>query len=150
MKRIYIANKKANFNYEIEEKISAGIVLQGSEVKSIRLGKVNISDSYASVEGNEIFLINSLIEQYDKAKNFGHASNRHRKLLLQKKEIRKLIGKIKIKGYSVVPMALYENDRGVFKIEIGIGKGKKNHDKRQDIKRKDWERQKARIKKGVV
>lgn len=138
-------NRRARFNYEIEDTIEAGIVLMGSEVKSLRSGKVNIAESYASNEGGELFLINAHIADYPGAKRDGHEPNRHRKLLLHKREMARLLGAIQRQGMALVPLRLYFNARGIAKLLLGLGRGKKVHDKRETEKKRDWERQKSRI-----
>lgn len=144
-KRVIAQNKKAYFNYFIEEKIEAGIILTGSEVKSLRQGKASIEDSHAANSGNEVFLYNCHIAEYDKAGRFNHSTRRTRKLLLNAREIRKIIGKIRIKGYTLVALSLYFNRKNRVKVELGIAKGKKLHDKRETIKEKDWKRDQGRL-----
>lgn len=146
-KKIISRNKKAGFNYALEDTFEAGIVLLGSEVKSLREGKVSIQDSYAALKKNEIFLLNLYIGPYKQANILNHDTHRVRKLLLCRKEIKKIIGKIKLKGYSLIPISIYFNHKNFVKLDIALGKGKKNYDKRQDIKQKDWSRQKARLAK---
>ena len=141
--KIICLNRKASFNYFFEQLIEAGIVLKGSEIKSIRNGKVNISDSYAIEKNGEIFLINSHISSYKEASYSDHNPNDERKLLLNKKEINKLIGKINRDGFSIIPTKMYFK-KGKAKIEVAIAKGKKKYDKRQLIKRRQWNRDKAR------
>lgn len=137
---IEIKNKKAHFDYFIEEEIEAGIVLKGTEIKSIREGKANIKDCYAIVKNNEVFLLNMYIAKYDDASIFNHEERRTRKLLLNKKEIFKLRDKVEISGYTLVPLKLYfKNNKA--KILIGVGKGKKNYDRRESIKEKDIKRE---------
>ena len=140
-------NRKARFNYEIKEKIQAGIILTGTEVKSLRLGKASISESYASDTNGKLFLINSNIPIYEAANNFNHEPTRQRELLFSKKERNKLLGLIKKEGVTLVPLSLYFNQKGLAKIDIGIAKGKKKEDKRESIKLRDWNRQKSRIMK---
>ena len=140
-------NRKARYNYEIKEKIQAGIILTGTEVKSLRLGKASISESYASDTNGKLFLINSNIPIYEAANNFNHEPTRQRELLVSKKERNKLLGLIKKEGVTLVPLSLYFNDKGLAKIDIGIAKGKKKEDKRESIKLRDWNRQKSRIMK---
>ena len=140
-------NRKARYNYEIKEKIQAGIILTGTEVKSLRLGKASISESYASDTNGKLFLINSNIPMYEAANNFNHEPTRQRELLVSKKERNKLLGLIKKEGVTLVPLSLYFNDKGLAKIDIGIAKGKKKEDKRESIKLRDWNRQKSRIMK---
>ena len=136
-------NRKASFNYFFEDLIEAGIVLKGSEIKSIRDGKVNIADSYGVEKNGEIILINSHIAQYKQASISNHKSNDERKLLLNKKEINKLIGKIQREGFTIVPTKMYFK-KGKVKVEIAIAKGKRQFDKRATIKKRDWNRDKAR------
>ena len=140
-------NRKARYNYEIKEKIQAGIILTGTEVKSLRLGKASISESYASETNGKLFLINSNIPIYEAANNFNHEPTRQRELLVSKKERNKLLGLIKKEGVTLVPLSLYFNNKGLAKIDIGIAKGKKKEDKRESIKLRDWNRQKSRIMK---
>jgi len=141
--KIITLNRKASFNYFFEDLIEAGIVLKGSEIKSIRNGKVNISDSYAIEKNGEIVLINSHISSYKEASYSNHKPLDERKLLLNKKEINKLIGKTQRDGFTLVPTKMYFK-KGKAKIEIAVAKGKKHYDKRQDIKRREWKRDKAR------
>ena len=138
-------NRRARFDFEIMETFEAGIMLQGSEVKSLRTGKANIADSYASNEGGEIFLINGYIPEYTQAGRFNHETRRPRKLLLHAREIKKLIGSIQRDGLTLVPLKLYFNDRGIAKLQIALARGKKIHDKRQTQKDRDWNRQKSRL-----
>ncbi len=148
--RMVSKNKRALFEYFIEERFEAGIVLTGSEVKSVRLGKANIEDSHAAFSGNEIIIYNMHIAEYEKAHQFNHNTRRPRKLLLHKGEIRKIIGKIKLRGYTLVGLSLYFNKDNRAKLEIGIAKGKKLYDKRDSIKAKEWAREKDRITKTMT
>ena len=141
--KIICLNRKASFNYFFEDLLEAGIVLKGSEIKSIREGKVNIADSYAVEKDGELILINSHIASYKQASYSNHNPTDERKLLLNKREINKLIGKIQRDGLTIVPTKMYFK-KGKAKIEIAVAKGKKQYDKRQAIKRKDWNRDKAR------
>lgn len=137
---IEIVNRKANYDYQILETIEAGIVLKGTEIKSIRDGKANLKDSYAIVKSNEVFLLNMHISQYKEGNVFNHEETRTRKLLLNKKEIFKLRDSIAINGYTLIPLKLYfKNNKA--KILIGIAKGKKNYDKRESIKQRDIDRE---------
>ncbi len=137
-------NRKARFNYTIEEELEAGIMLLGSEVKSLRAGGVNIGDGYVvEIDGN-LFLINVHIAEYKGANKFNHAPMRQRKLLLHKKQIDKLLGKIRTKGLSIIPLSMYFNTRNIVKLNIGICKGKKLYDKRASIKARDEKRSAAR------
>ncbi len=146
-KNIIANNKKATFNYFIEQRFEAGIVLLGSEVKSIREGKISIDDAYGISVGNELFLINSHIAEYKQSNQFNHIPKRTRKLLLHRKEINKIIGKIKIKGYTLTALSVYYNQKNIIKIEIGIGIGKQLHDKRASIKERDWKREQSKMLK---
>ncbi len=141
--KIITINRKASFNYFFKEIIEAGIVLKGSEIKSVRSGKINIAESYAVDKGGEIFLINSHIPIYKQASYSNHNPYSERKLLLKKKEINKLIGKINEEGLTLVPTKMYFK-KGKAKIEIAVAKGKKNYDKRHTKKTRDWNREKAR------
>jgi len=135
-----IKNKKATFDYFIEEEIECGIVLKGTEIKSIRNGQANIKDCYAIVKNNEVFLLNMYIAKYNDASIFNHDERRTRKLLLNKKEILKLRDKVEISGYTLVPLKLYFKGNRA-KILLGVCKGKKNYDKRESIKEKDVKRE---------
>ena len=141
--KIISNNRKAKFNYFFKEFFEAGIVLYGSEVKSLRDGKANISESYAFDNKGEIYLVNSHIPSYKESSYNNHNPNRNRKLLLNKREINKLIGRINREGYTLIPTKLYFK-KGKAKVEIAVAKGKKQYDKRQVKKRRDWDREKAR------
>ena len=142
--KIISKNRKASFNYFFSEFFEAGIALKGSEVKSLRDGKANISESYAIDEQGEIFLLNSHIPSYKESSYNNHDPKRNRKLLLNKREINKLIGKVNREGYTLIPTQLYFK-KGRAKIEIAVAKGKKHYDKRQVKKKRDWNREKARF-----
>ena len=142
--KIVCSNRKARFNYFFQELIEAGIVLKGSEVKSLREGKANINDSYAADSRGEIYLINSYIPLYKESSYNNHNPRDMRKLLLNRKEINKVVGKINREGLTVVPTKIYIK-KGKAKVEIAISKGKKLYDKRQVKKKRDWEREKARL-----
>ncbi len=141
--KIICLNRKASFNYFFEDIYEAGIVLKGSEIKSVRNGKANIGDAYAIEKHGEIFLVNSHISSYKQASYSNHNPMDERKLLLNRKEINKLIGKMQREGFTLIPTRMYFK-KGKAKIEIAVAKGKKQYDKRQDMKRKDWNRDKAR------
>ncbi len=143
--KLVAENRKARFNYDIEERLEAGIALKGSEVKSLRAGRANIAESYASDESGELYLINAHIAEYAGAARDGHAPTRKRKLLLHSREIARLIGAVRRQGMALVPLKLYFNARGIAKVELGLAKGKKLHDKRETEKTRDWERQKRRL-----
>lgn len=135
-----ITNRKARHDFHIEETYEAGIALTGTEVKSLRAGKGNLKDSYARIENGELLLYNMHISQYEQGNRFNHDPTRTRKLLMHKREIMRLFGYVKEKGYSLVPLRVYVNERGKIKVEIALAKGKKLYDKRQDIARRDAER----------
>ena len=143
--RVAAQNRKARYNYTIEERLEVGIVLHGSEVKSLREGRATISESYATEQANELFLINSYIPEYKQAGQYNHEPRRPRKLLLHRRQIGKLIGAIQREGMTLIPLKLYFNNRGIAKLELGLAKGKRLYDKRQSEKKKDWDRQKARV-----
>lgn len=134
-----VKNKKAYFNYEIQEEVEAGIVLKGTEVKSIRNGKVNIGEAYAVFKQAELFLVNARIEPYSHASAYNHEPTRARKLLLKKKELERLHGKLAQKGWVIVPLKMYFK-KNLIKISLGLGRGKKMHDKRNTIKERDIKR----------
>lgn len=138
-------NRKARHDYFIEEAVEAGIVLTGTEVKSLRLGRANIQESYAAAEDDNIYLINAHISEYHGGNRFNHEPRRKRKLLLRRREINRLRAAVKREGVTLIPLKLYFNDRGIAKLEIGLAKGKKKHDKRDTEKKRDWDRQKARL-----
>lgn len=138
-----ILNRKARYDYEIEQVYEAGIVLTGTEIKSIRLGKVNLKDSYVIVRNGELFLLNTHISSYEKGNIFNHDEDRTRKLLMHKKEILRLGSKVELLGYTLIPLKLYFKN-GKVKVEIGLAKGKKNYDKRETIKKRDLEREVSR------
>jgi len=141
--KIICLNRKASFNYFFEDLIEAGIVLKGSEIKSVREGKVNIADSYAIEKNGEIIMINSHIAKYRQANTLNHDPMDERKLLLNKKEINKLIGKMQREGFTIVPTKMYFKN-GKAKVEIAIAKGKKQYDKRASKKERDWNRDRSR------
>ena len=140
-------NRRARFDFAIEETFIAGISLVGTEVKALRQGKANIAESYAGVEGEEIFLINANIPIYEPASQFNHLPTRPRKLLLKRREIDKLMGAVNRKGRTIVPLKMFFDERGLVKILIGLGVGKRQADKRETQKKRDWNKQKARLMK---
>ena len=140
-------NRRARFDYEILDTFEAGMVLTGTEVKSLRNGKAQITESYATPEEGEIWLINAHIPEYTQGNRFNHEERRRRKLLLSKREIGRLMGAVEKQGNTIVPLKLYFNDRGKAKLLIGLAKGKQNHDKRQTERDRDWNRQKSRLMK---
>ena len=143
-----ILNRKVNFDYEIIDTYETGIVLTGTEIKSIRLGKCNLKDSYAIIKNNEMFILNMHISHYEQGNRFNHDETRTRKLLMHKKEILKLRDKLEIEGFTLVPIKLYFKGSKA-KLLIGLAKGKKNYDKRESIKKKDIERQIAKELKAI-
>jgi SsrA-binding protein len=145
IRKIVAENRKARFNYEIVDTYEAGLVLTGTEVKSLREGKANIAESYASDEANEIWLINSYVPEYLQANRFNHETRRRRKLLLSAREINRLRVAINREGMTLVPLKIYFNDKGRAKMELALAKGKKLHDKRETEKERDWNRQKGRL-----
>jgi SsrA-binding protein len=144
LKTVEIKNRRASFDYSFLEKYIAGMVLKGSEIKSIRQGKVNLSDSYCVLTNGELFIRNLQISEYEKTAHFGHEPGRDRKLLLTSNEIKKLEKKLKDQGLTIIPTRLFINEKGWAKLEIALAKGKKAFDKREDIKKKDIQREISR------
>jgi SsrA-binding protein len=144
-RKIVAENRKARFNFEIVDTYEAGLVLTGTEVKSLREGKANIAESYATEEGGEIWLINSYLPEYLQANRFNHETRRRRKLLLHKKQVARLFSAVNREGMTLVPLKIYFNDKGRAKLELALAKGKKLHDKRETEKARDWNRQKSRL-----
>ena len=143
--KVVAENRKARRNYAIEDDLECGIALEGSEVKSLREGQAQIAESYAAVENGELWLVNGYIPAYDKARQFGHEERRRRKLLVSRRELSKLWNATQREGMTLVPLVLYFNHRGIAKLKIGIAKGKKLADKRETDRKRDWQRQKARL-----
>ncbi|MEG8099355.1 SsrA-binding protein SmpB [Candidatus Liberibacter brunswickensis] len=148
-KKVISENRRARYNYHIISSYEAGIVLTGTEVKSLRVSKVNISDSYASFEDNEIWLMNTYIPEYLQANRFNHFPRRNRKLLLRKKEILRLHAAVSRDGMTIVPMKIYFNSKGFVKIDLALAKGNKIYDKREADKKRDWDRQKNRLLREI-
>ena len=146
--KIITANNRANYNYTISNKIDAGIVLTGSEVKSLRTNTGSIRGSYIIEQNGELWLSNSFIKKYQNSNEINYDPNRNRKLLVTKKELNKISGSIKQGGFTIVPIALYFSDKGIAKLTCGIAKGKKKIDKRQSIKQRDWNIKKQRLIKN--
>ncbi len=138
-------NRRARFDYSIENTFEAGIVLVGTEVKSLRRGQASITEAYASDQGGELYLLNAHIAPYDSGKTFGHEPRRPRKLLLHRREIGKMIGAIRREGMTLVPLSIYFNARGRAKVSLALAKGRRKADQRQAIKDRDWQRQKSRL-----
>ncbi len=148
LKTINIHNKRAKFDYEILDKYTAGMVLTGTEIKSIRLGKAQIAESFCEFNNGELFAINTYIEEYSFGNQFNHKSRSERKLLLNKRELKKLEKDIQTKGLTIVPLLLFTNEKGLAKLEIGLCRGKKNYDKREHLKEQDTKRDIDRLKKS--
>jgi SsrA-binding protein len=146
--KVVAENRRARHDYAVEDDIEAGVVLMGSEVKSLRLAQSNIAESYASVEDGELWLTNAYIARYEPARQFGHEERRRRKLLVKQKELARLWSATKREGMTIVPLVLYFNDKGRVKIKIAIAKGKKLHDKRASEAARDWDREKGRLLKA--
>ncbi|MGK2286763.1 SsrA-binding protein SmpB [Pedomonas sp. V897] len=144
-RKVVAENRKARFEYFIEDTFEAGIALQGTEVKSLRFGEGNITESYAEVKDGEVWLINANIPEYAFGNRENHQPRRPRKLLLHGREINKLHGAVNRQGMTLVPLSIYFNDRGRAKVELALAKGKKLHDKRETAKERDWQRDKARL-----
>jgi SsrA-binding protein len=138
---VQIKNKKAEFQYFLFDVYSAGLVLTGTEIKSIREGKANLTDSYCLFKGEELYVINLHISEYSMGTHYNHEPKRDRKLLLNHRELKKLLTKIKEKGFTIIPIVLYINDKGLAKLDIALAKGKKTYDKRESIKQKDTRRE---------
>ncbi|HSG37381.1 MAG TPA: SsrA-binding protein SmpB [Paracoccaceae bacterium] len=145
--KVIAENRRARYDYAIESDLEVGIILMGSEVKSLRTGQSNIAESYASVENGELWLTNAYIAPYDPAKTWGHEERRRRKLLVSRKELSRLWSATQREGMTLVPLVMYFNDRGLVKLKLGIAKGKKLHDKRASDAKRDWGRQKQRLLK---
>lgn len=146
-KTVNILNKRARFDYEVLETYTAGIVLAGSEIKSIRLGKASIAESFCEFHEHELFAINTNIEEYAYSRSFSHTPKSERKLLLNKKELKSLLKSVQNKGLTIIPLKLFTNEKGIAKLDIGLCRGKKNYDKRETMKERDTKRDIDRIKK---
>lgn len=141
-------NRKARHNFFIEDTLEAGIVLRGTEVKSLREGRASIEEAYATEEDGEIYLVNAYIPEYKSANTFQHETHRRRKLLVHKREMGKLAAAVSRQGMTLVPLSVYFNARGIAKVELGLAKGKRQYEKRASAKDHDWKRDKARIMRG--
>lgn len=144
-KQVVAQNRRARHDYQIEETLEAGMALMGSEVKSLRAGKASLGEAYAIDQRGELWLVNAHIAEYAPANRFGHEPKRQRKLLVKKREMERLHGLVRRDGYTLVPLEIYFNERGIAKLLIGLAKGKRKADKREDVKKRDWQRQKARL-----
>ncbi|EXL03946.1 SsrA-binding protein SmpB [Aquamicrobium defluvii] len=145
--KVAAENRKARFSYEVLDTVETGLVLTGTEVKSLRGGQANIQESYASVEGGELWLINSYLPEYLQANRFNHEPRRRRKLLVSKRELARLAQGVEREGMTLVPLKIYFNDRGRAKLLLAVARGKKLHDKRETEKQRDWNREKGRLLK---
>ncbi len=145
MTRLIAENRRARFDYFLEEKFEAGLALTGSEVKALRLGKANIAESYAAADGRQLALVNAYIPEYGPANRFNHEPRRPRRLLLRRKEIDKLLGAVGRDGRTLIPTRLYFNDKGLAKLELALAKGKSAPDKRHVIAERDWKREQGRL-----
>jgi SsrA-binding protein len=143
--KLVAQNRKARHNYFIEESLEAGVMLMGTEVKSLRRGRASIVEAYAGEQNGELYLLNAQIPIYEAANRFNHEPKRPRKLLLHRREVDRLIGMVRRQGYTLVPLRLYFNARGIAKLELGVARGKQKIDKRETEKKRDWDRQKARL-----
>ncbi len=143
--KVVADNRRARYDYEIMQSFEAGLELKGSEVKSLRVGHVNLGESYAAMKGQELFLINTNIAEYREANRFNHEQKRPRKLLLNRKEIDRLAVGIQREGLTIIPLKMFFNPRGMVKVDIALARGKKNVDKRETIKARDWDREKSRV-----
>jgi SsrA-binding protein len=145
MTKLIAENRRARFDYFLEETFEAGISLTGSEVKSLRLGKANIAESYAAAEGREISLVNAYIPEYGPANRFNHEPKRPRRLLLHRRQIDRMLGAVRRDGRTIIPTRLYWNEKGLAKLELAIAKGKSAPDKRQTVADRDWKREQGRL-----
>jgi SsrA-binding protein len=143
--KVVADNRRARFNYELGDTVEAGIALTGTEVKSLRVGKATIAESYADAKNGEIWLVNANIPEYLQASRFNHAPKRPRKLLLHKRQIARLASAVEREGMTIVPLKLYFNDKGRAKVELAVARGKKLHDKRETEKKRSWDRERARL-----
>ncbi len=143
--KVVAENRKARFNYTIEDVYEAGLALQGTEVKSLRFGEGSIAESYAEIKDGQVWLVNANIPEFSHGNRFNHEPKRPRKLLLHEREINKLFGAVERKGMTLVPLSIYFNSRGRAKVELALAKGKQAQDKRQTMKDRDWQRDKARL-----
>ena len=143
--RFAAQNRKARHDFFIEDTVEAGIMLLGTEVKSLRQGRASIGEAFAVDRGGDLMLVNAYIPEYEAANRFNHEPRRPRKLLLHKRELNKLVGAVQREGVTIVPLTIHFNPRGIAKVLLGIAKGKRKHDKREDAKQRDWQRDKARL-----
>lgn len=146
--KIVADNRRARFDYELGDPVEAGLQLLGTEVKALRAGKANLGEAYAGPNGDEIFIYNLHIPEYTEGNRNNHEPRRPRRLLMHRREISRMLAGVQREGMTIVPMKLYFNPRGLVKLELALGKGKKTHDKRQTIKQRDWNREKSRLVKN--
>ncbi len=144
-RKVVAQNRKARHNYFIEDTVEAGIMLVGTEVKSLREGRANLGDAYAEPRDGNLYLVNAHISPYGAANRFNHDPLRPRALLLRRRELNKLTGLVNREGYTLVPLSIYFNERGIAKVDLGLARGRKQHDKREREKTRDWQREKARL-----
>jgi SsrA-binding protein len=143
--KLIAENRRARFDYFLEERVEAGLILTGSEVKALRLGKANIAESYAAADGRELALVNAYIPEYGPANRFNHEPRRPRRLLLHRKQIDKLLGAVRRDGRTIVPTRLYWSEKGLAKLELALAKGKSAPDKRATVAERDWKREQGRV-----
>ena len=143
--RLAAQNRRARFDYEILDTLEAGIVLSGTEVKALRAGQASINESYAGEKDGELYLINAYVPEYKAANRFNHEPRRLRKLLVHRRQLNRLLGSVRRDGVTLVPLSIYFNERGIAKVELGLAKGRKKGDKREYLKKQDWQRDKARL-----
>lgn len=146
-RQVVAQNRKARHEFFIKENLEAGVVLSGSEVKSLRAGRASLQDAFAAEDKGELWLFNCYIPEYRQANQFNHETKRPRKLLVHRRELNRLMGAVKRKGVTLVPLQVYFNRRGIAKIDLGLAEGKQSHDKRETIKQRDWDREKRRLLK---
>lgn len=144
-RKVVAQNRRATHDYFIEERLEAGLQLLGSEVKSLRNGRASLGEAYAGEDKGELYLFNAHIAEYAPANRFGHDPKRPRKLLLHRRQLERLLGQVRREGYTLIPLSIYFNERGLAKLELGLAKGKRKVDRREDVKKRDWSRQRARL-----
>lgn len=144
-RKVVAQNRRATHDYFIEERLEAGLALTGSEVKSLRTGKASLGESYAGESKGELYLFNAHISEYSPANRFSHEPRRPRKLLVHRRQMERLLGQVRRDGYTLVPLSIYFNERGLAKLELGLAKGKRKADRREVVKKRDWSRQRARL-----
>lgn len=143
--RLAAQNRRARHDYFIDDNVEAGILLHGTEVKALREGRASLQDSYAGEQRGELYLFNAYIPEYKQAHQFNHETRRPRKLLVHRRELNKLLGAVRREGVTLVPLSIYFNERGIAKVDLGLARGKKQHDKRESEKERSWQRERARL-----